>query len=47
MVILHALVARWTMVLLEFSAVSSNTGVVARWILKKLPAEADSKLYFS
>lgn len=31
----------------EFSAVTGNTGAVARRILEKLPAEADSRLSFS
>jgi len=44
--ILYA-VARGTVVLAVFSAVTGNTGAVARWIVEKLPAEADSKLCFS
>lgn len=47
MAILYAVVARGTTVLAEFSAVSGNTGSVARRILEKLPAEAESKLCFS
>ena len=47
MAILYALVARGTVVLSEFSAVTGNTGAVARRILEKLPAEADSRLSFS
>ncbi|KAJ9699553.1 hypothetical protein PVL29_008240 [Vitis rotundifolia] len=47
MAILYALVARGTVVLSEFSAVSGNTGAVARRILEKLPAEADSRVCFS
>ncbi|KAK9127843.1 hypothetical protein Syun_016640 [Stephania yunnanensis] len=47
MAILYGLVARGTVVLSEFSAVSGNTGAVARRILEKLPSEADSRLCFS
>ncbi|KAI8573454.1 hypothetical protein RHMOL_Rhmol01G0279000 [Rhododendron molle] len=47
MAILYAVVARGTTVLAEFSAVSGNTGAVARRILEKLPSEADSRLCFS
>ncbi|RYR23441.1 hypothetical protein Ahy_B03g068664 [Arachis hypogaea] len=47
MAILYALVARGTVVLAEFSAVTGNTGAVARRILEKLPAEAESRLCFS
>ncbi|XP_028808281.1 vesicle-associated membrane protein 714 [Neltuma alba] len=47
MAILYALVARGTVVLAEFSAVTGNTGAVARRILEKLPAEVDSRLCFS
>jgi hypothetical protein len=43
MAILYAVVARGTVVLAEFSAVTGNT----RRILEKLPAEADSRLCFS
>lgn len=47
MAILYALVARGTVVLAEFSAVTGNTGSVARRILENLPEEADSRLCFS
>ncbi|KAL6005334.1 hypothetical protein ACLOJK_005900 [Asimina triloba] len=47
MAILYALVARGTVVLAEFSAVSGNTGAVARRILEKLPYEVDSRVCFS
>ncbi|XP_078434200.1 vesicle-associated membrane protein 714 [Wolffia australiana] len=47
MAILYALVARGTVVLAEFSAVTGNTGAVARRILEKLPPDADSRLCFS
>ncbi|CAL0329021.1 unnamed protein product [Lupinus luteus] len=47
MAILYALVARATVVLSEFSAVTGNTGAVARRLLEKLPAETDSRLCFS
>ncbi|KAF5931176.1 hypothetical protein HYC85_032049 [Camellia sinensis] len=47
MAILYAVVARGTTVLAEFSAVTGNTGAVARRILEKLPSEADSRLCFS
>ncbi|XP_061376288.1 vesicle-associated membrane protein 714-like [Gastrolobium bilobum] len=47
MAILYALVARGTVVLAEFGAVTGNTGAVARRILEKLPGEADSRLCFS
>ncbi|XP_071739241.1 mitochondrial fission protein ELM1-like [Rutidosis leptorrhynchoides] len=47
MAILYAQVARGTTVLAEFSAVSGNTGAVARRILEKLPAEVESRLWFS
>ncbi|XP_031113274.1 vesicle-associated membrane protein 714 [Ipomoea triloba] len=47
MAILYALVARGTTVLAEFSAVTGNTGAVARRILEKLPGEAESRLCFS
>ncbi|KAK3443760.1 hypothetical protein EUGRSUZ_B03833 [Eucalyptus grandis] len=47
MAILYAVVARGTVVLAEFSAVTGNTGAVARRILEKLPSEADSRLCFS
>ncbi|KAJ6904735.1 hypothetical protein NC652_022690 [Populus alba x Populus x berolinensis] len=47
MAIIYAVVARGTVVLSEFSAVTGNTGAVARRILEKLPSEADSRLCFS
>ncbi|PQP95472.1 vesicle-associated membrane protein 714 isoform X2 [Prunus yedoensis var. nudiflora] len=47
MAILYAVVARGTIVLAEFSAVTGNTGAVARRILEKLPSEADSRVCFS
>ncbi|KAH1220723.1 Vesicle-associated membrane protein 714 [Glycine max] len=47
MAIFYALVARGTVVLAEFSAVTGNTGAVSRRILEKLPAESDSRLCFS
>ncbi|XP_019414124.1 PREDICTED: vesicle-associated membrane protein 714-like [Lupinus angustifolius] len=47
MAILYALVTRSTVVLAEFSAVTGNTGAVARRLLEKLPAETDSRLCFS
>ncbi|KAJ9541241.1 hypothetical protein OSB04_027747 [Centaurea solstitialis] len=47
MAILYALVARGTTVLSEFSAVSGNTGAVARRILEKLPPDVESRLCFS
>ncbi|GAB2274588.1 hypothetical protein Dimus_009356 [Dionaea muscipula] len=47
MAIIYAVVARGTTVLSEFSAVSGNTGVVARRILEKLPGDGDSRLCFS
>ncbi|ONK71310.1 uncharacterized protein A4U43_C04F7150 [Asparagus officinalis] len=47
MAILYALVARGTVVLAEFSAVTGNTGAVARRILEKLPQEQDSRMCFS
>ncbi|OIW08488.1 hypothetical protein TanjilG_03164 [Lupinus angustifolius] len=47
MAILYALVARASVVLAEFSAVTGNTGAVARRLLEKLPAEDDSRLCFS
>ncbi|XP_039031185.1 vesicle-associated membrane protein 714-like [Hibiscus syriacus] len=47
MAILYALIARGTVVLAEFSAVTGNTGAVARRILEKLPEEADSRLCLS
>ncbi|KAL1825651.1 hypothetical protein ACET3Z_012429 [Daucus carota] len=47
MAILYAVVARGTTVLSEFSAVSGNTGSVARRILEKLPSESESRMCFS
>ncbi|CAN1294478.1 Vesicle-associated membrane protein 714 [Linum perenne] len=47
MAIIYAVVARGTVVLAEFSAVTGNTGAVARRILEKLPADGDSRLCFS
>lgn len=47
MAILYAVVTRGTVVLAEFSAVTGNTGAVARRIIEKLPEEADSRLCFS
>ncbi|KAG2670714.1 hypothetical protein I3843_14G099000 [Carya illinoinensis] len=47
MAILYAVVARGSVVLAEFSAVTGNPGVVARRILEKIPSQADSRLCFS
>ncbi|KAJ6796683.1 vesicle-associated membrane protein 714 [Iris pallida] len=47
MAILYALVARGTVVLAEFSAVTGNSGAVARRILEKLPPDSDSRACFS
>ena len=47
MAIVYALVARGTVVLAEFAAVSGNAGAVARRILEKLPPDADSSLCFA
>ncbi|OIT39327.1 PREDICTED: vesicle-associated membrane protein 714 isoform X1 [Nicotiana attenuata] len=47
MAILYAVVARGTTVLAEFSAVTGNSGAVARRILEKLPGETESRLCFS
>uniref|UniRef100_M1A5D2 Vesicle-associated membrane protein n=1 Tax=Solanum tuberosum TaxID=4113 RepID=M1A5D2_SOLTU len=47
MAIVYAVVARGTTVLAEFSAVTGNTGAVARRILEKLPDETESRLCFS
>ncbi|XP_068663291.1 vesicle-associated membrane protein 714-like [Aristolochia californica] len=47
MAILYAVVARGTVVLSEFSAVTGNTGAVARRILEKLPSDSDSRVSFS
>lgn len=48
MAIIYAVVARATVVLAEFSAVTGNTGAVVRRILEKLsPETADERLCFS
>ncbi|KAF3336569.1 vesicle-associated membrane protein 714 [Carex littledalei] len=49
MAILYAVVARGTVVLAEFAAVTGNAGAVARRILEKLPpeSESESRLCFS
>ncbi|KAJ3681546.1 hypothetical protein LUZ60_016035 [Juncus effusus] len=49
MAILYAVVARGTVVLAEFAAVTGNAGAVSRRILEKLPpeSESDSRLCFS
>ncbi|CAH9072664.1 unnamed protein product [Cuscuta europaea] len=47
MAILYGLVARGTTVLAEFSAVTGNTGAVARRIMEKLSGTAESRLCFS
>ena len=47
MAIVYALVARGTVVLAEFAAVSGNVGAVARRILEKLPPDAESRLCFA
>lgn len=47
MAILYALVARGTVVLAEFAAVTGNTGAVARRILEKLPQDPESRMSFS
>ncbi|CAN4099007.1 unnamed protein product [Withania somnifera] len=47
MAIVYAVVARGTTILAEFSAVTGNTGAVARRILEKLPDETESRLCFS
>ncbi|RZC90809.1 hypothetical protein C5167_028646 [Papaver somniferum] len=47
MAIVYAVVARGSVVLAEFSAVSGNTGAVCRRILEKLPSEAETRLCFS
>ncbi|KAG9459091.1 hypothetical protein H6P81_003599 [Aristolochia fimbriata] len=46
MAILYAVVSRGTVVLAEFSAVTGNTGAVARRILEKLPS-SESRVCFS
>ena len=48
MAIIYAVVARGTVVLAEFSAVTGNAGAVVRRILEKLsPETADERLCFS
>ncbi|KAL6323321.1 hypothetical protein AAG906_029328 [Vitis piasezkii] len=47
MAILHALVARGTVVLHDFNIVSDNTSAISRRILVKLLAKADFGLCFS
>ncbi|KAL3675283.1 hypothetical protein R1sor_025231 [Riccia sorocarpa] len=47
MAILYALVARGTVVLAEFSAASGNASTIARRILEKLPAAADTRVSYS
>ncbi|XP_038971830.1 vesicle-associated membrane protein 714 [Phoenix dactylifera] len=47
MAILYAVVARGTVILSEFAAVTGNTGAVARRILEKLPPDSDSRLCLS
>ncbi|KAL5231972.1 hypothetical protein ABZP36_030748 [Zizania latifolia] len=47
MAIVYAVVARGTVVLAEFAAVSGNAGAVARRILERLPPEAESRLCFA
>ncbi|RLN05440.1 hypothetical protein C2845_PM13G00170 [Panicum miliaceum] len=47
MAIVYALVARGTVVLAEFAAVSGNAGAVARRVLEKLPPDAESRLCFA
>uniref|UniRef100_K3YJ71 Longin domain-containing protein n=1 Tax=Setaria italica TaxID=4555 RepID=K3YJ71_SETIT len=47
MAIVYALVARGTVVLAEFAAVSGNAGAVARRILEKLPPDAEARLCFA
>lgn len=47
MAILYAVVARGTVVLAEFAAVTGNTGAVSRRILEKLPNDAKSRMCFS
>jgi hypothetical protein len=47
MAVVYALVARGTVVLAEFAAVSGNAGAVARRILEKLPSDAESRLCFA
>ncbi|EFJ06041.1 hypothetical protein SELMODRAFT_162639 [Selaginella moellendorffii] len=47
MTILYALVARGSVVLAEFSAVTGNATTIARRIIEKLPASSDSRLSYS
>ncbi|KAL5220446.1 hypothetical protein ABZP36_025159 [Zizania latifolia] len=47
MAIVYAVVARGTVVLAEFAAVSGNAGAVARRILEKLPPDAECRLCFA
>ncbi|CAL9126026.1 unnamed protein product [Musa textilis] len=47
MAILYAVVARGTVMLAEFAAVTGNVGAIARRILEKLPPDSDSRLCFS
>lgn len=47
MAILYAVVARQTLVLAEFSAVTGNVGAIARRILEKLAPDSGSRLCFS
>ncbi|XP_068660741.1 vesicle-associated membrane protein 714-like isoform X2 [Aristolochia californica] len=47
MTILYAAVTRGTVILAEFSAVTGNTGAVARRILDKIPTDSDSRVCFS
>ncbi|URD78831.1 vesicle-associated membrane protein [Musa troglodytarum] len=47
MAILYAVVARGTVVLAEFAAVTGNVGAIARRILEKLSPDSDSRLCFS
>ncbi|XP_020574750.1 vesicle-associated membrane protein 714 isoform X2 [Phalaenopsis equestris] len=47
MAILYAVVARGTVVLAEFAAVTGNIGAVARRILEKLPPDSDARTCFS
>ncbi|WOL18800.1 vesicle-associated membrane protein [Canna indica] len=47
MAILYAVVARGTVVLAEFSAVSGNAGAIARRILEKLSPDSDTRLCLS
>lgn len=47
MAILHALVARGTVVLAEFSATSTNASTIAKQILEKIPGNSDSHVSYS